>query len=256
MPNFLSTGHYLTLAILLVGGVTAPSTYAEGSDDGLNWFFTPYVWLSDTSLNATINDHTVLETELEFSDMVDKVETGFQGHLEGYGNHFGFFADLTYISAADDSTHEGISLDTEVDTAILELAAVYYLQGKGVDGLSVFAGLRQLSVDQKIQLQSADPAGPEASISEDKDWTDLMIGVRYGVPLTEKWQLGLRGDYSFGDTDGAVNLQALIGYRIAFWKISGAAMFGYRYFEFDLEEGAVKSQTSMSGPMIGMRFDF
>ena len=83
-----------------------------------------------------------------------------------------------------------------------------------------------------------------------------MIGARYGVSLSEKWQIGLRGDYSKGDTEGALNLQALIGYRIQFWKIRGAAMFGYRYFEFDLEEGSLKTEYSMSGPMIGMHFDF
>jgi hypothetical protein len=244
---------YLLLALFLCASMTAEFAAA---DNDINWFFTPYVWMSDTSIKASINDRTIAEGEIEFPDMIDKVEAAFQGHLEGYGEHFGFFVDMTYISAQDDSEHEGILVDAEVDTGIVELAAVYNVPGTGLDGLSLFAGARRISVDQKLFLQGVDASGFEHTNSKDNDWTDLMLGARYGINLPGKWHLGLRGDYSMGDTEGALNLQALIGYRVKFWKISGATMFGYRYLEFDLEDGGFKSELSMSGPMIGMRFDF
>ena len=256
MPKCTSAYRNMLFFFLSIASLTATMASAETTDGDLNWYFTPYVWMSDTSISASINDHTIGEAEIEFRDMVDKVEAGFQGHLEGYGEHFGFFVDLTYISAEDDSEHDGISVDAEVDTGIVELAAVYNVPGKGLEGLSLFAGARRISIDQKLMLQGDDPSGSEHKISKDDDWTDLMLGARYGLNLSEKWQLGLRGDYSMGDTEGALNLQALIGYRVQFWKITGATMFGYRYLEFDLEDGPFKSELSMSGPMIGMRFDF
>jgi hypothetical protein len=256
LQNGMPAYRYLFLALLLCTSVTAKVVAAEAPDSGMNWYFTPYVWMSDTSISASINDHTIAEGEIEFPDMIDKVEAAFQGHLEGYGEHFGFFVDLTYISAEDGSEHDDISVDAGVDTGILELAAVYNVAGKGLEGLSLFAGARRISIDQKLTLQIGDPSDSEHKSSKDNDWTDLMLGARYGIDLPGKWELGLRGDYSMGDTEGALNLQALIGYRVQFWKISGATMFGYRYMEFDLEDGAFKSELSMSGPMIGMRFEF
>jgi hypothetical protein len=132
----------LLLTFMLCASLTAKMAEADTPDGGMNWFFTPYVWMSDTSIKASINDRTIAEGEIEFPDMIDKVEAAFQGHLEGYWEHFGFFADMTYISAQDDSGHDGISVDAEVDTGIVELAAVYNIPGKGLDGLSLFAAGR------------------------------------------------------------------------------------------------------------------
>ena len=129
---------------------------------------------------------------------------------------------------------------------------MYNLSGAGIEGLYLFGGLRHLSADQKIKLQGEVSLALQHSIKEDADLTDFMIGARYWMHLSDKWELALRADYSNGDTEGAWNFQAVVGYRIS----RGTAVLGYRYFEFDLEEGPLKTEFTMSGPAIGIRLDF
>ena len=125
MTNCFSSWCYLLTAFVAGASLTASTAFAESTDDGLTWSVTPYLWLSDTAVKSTLNGQTIADTEIEFSDVVDTVELAFQGHLEGYGEHFGFFADITYISVADKSTQDGITVDAEMDTGIYELAALY-----------------------------------------------------------------------------------------------------------------------------------
>ena len=257
MSRFISLQYPLIATLVASTCLSGTSAFAEiSANKGLSWSVTPYLWLSDTSVKSSINDNTIADTEIKFRDVVDTVEMAFQGHVEGYGDHFGVFADITYISVADKSVQHDTTVDAEMDTGIYELAALYNLPGKGLEGLSLFAGLRQLSGKQEIELHSDGPVSLDHTISEDNRWTDLMIGARYGFRLSNQWQLGVRADYSNGDTEGAFNLQAVLGYEVRLWKIHGSSMIGYRYFAFDLEEGPLKSEYTMSGPMVGLRFSF
>jgi len=81
--------------------LSAQLVHAEAGSEGMQLIFTSYAWASDTSVEASINDREVADSELKFEDLVDKVEFGYQGHIEGYGDHYGFFVDITYMSISD-----------------------------------------------------------------------------------------------------------------------------------------------------------
>ena len=49
------------------------------------------------------------------------------------------------------------------------------------------------------------------------DLNDFMLGARYTWSLSERWGLTLRGDGSFGDTEGTWNTSAVAPKRTDSW---------------------------------------
>ena len=252
MQNQQLAFRLLTIALLYSSMLSTQIVRAEPSSGGMKWVFTSYIWASDTSIKASIKDHEVADSELKFDDLVDKIEFGFQGHLEGYGDQYGFFVDFTYMSISDQVSQHEISVDADMDTGIYELAAVYNLSGIGTRGFSLFGGLRYLSGDQKLKFQGEGSLPIQHTTELDNSWTDIMVGARYVRPLSARWNVVLRGDYSGGDTEGASNLQGFAAY--AFKK--STVLLGYRYFQFELQEGPIKVENTLSGPEIGVLLNF
>ena len=228
---------------------------AQKDDDDVRWSFTPYVWLMDTTVDISINDQSVNQ-EIKFTDVVDKVEIAFQGHLERNTDRFGLFADFTYFSIADDVMEQGVTLDADITLGIYEVGALYHLSSKPMGGVSIFGGVRHVATEQDIKLQGDGELDLQHSSSNSTGFTDAMIGARYAKRITDNWEFGVRGDYAAGDTEGTWNLQALVGRRFRSQRFSGSAMFGYRYMQMDIEDGPLESEYTLSGPMIGMRFEF
>lgn len=243
---------------LLTVGFLAFSGSAWAEDENKNearWSFTPYVWLMDTAVDLDFHDQSI-DQEIKFTDVIDKVEFAFQGHLERNTDQFGLFADATYFSLADKATENGVTVDVDIKMEIYEVGALYHLSGSSLAGISLLGGLRYVSNEQDIKLQGDGEFGllHESSISV--GLTDAMLGARYVKNISDRWQLGLRGDYSTGDTEGTWNIQALIGRQFQTKRFSGSMLIGYRYLQMDTEDGPIQSEFTLSGPIIGTRFEF
>ncbi|MEH6568833.1 MAG: hypothetical protein V7709_07160 [Halioglobus sp.] len=245
-------------AELLAVGCLALSSSAWAQEENANegrWSFTPYVWLMDTAMDVSIHDQSI-EQEIKFTDVIDKVEIAFQGHLERNTDRFGLFADVTYFSIADDVTEHGVKLDADIKLEFYEVGALYHLSGNSLTGISVLGGLRHVASEQDIELQGEGEPGLQHSSSNSVGLTDAMLGARYVRRISDRWQLGFRGDYSVGDTEGTWNFQALIGRQFQTKRIRGSALFGYRYMQMDIEDGPLESEYTLSGPIVGMRIEF
>ena len=160
---------YITAMFLwLALSIASPSTWGDtDNEDGVAWSFTPYVWLMDTAVDVRVNGESI-DQEIKFTDVVDKVEFAFQGHLERNTDRFGLFADFTYFSIADDVSEHGVTSDAEIKLGIYEAGGLYHLAGHSLQGLSVFGGLRVVSAEQKIKLQGEGDAGLQHSSSNSK----------------------------------------------------------------------------------------
>ncbi len=84
----------------------------------------------------------------------------------------------------------------------------------------------------------------------DKSFTDALIGARYTVPSSDTWALSMRGDASFGDTEGSWSANALLRWKLG----SGALVFGYRYLDVELKPAADSFDLILYGPKIGYAF--
>ena len=241
------------LRIVMVGALAATWAPVACADDGWDWYVAPYLWAS----GVTTDLHTDFppingETETDFSDIVDKLDGAFQIHIEGQGDRFGMFADFTYLGISDDRNRPRFSTDSDVDTRILEVAGVWSPGEGRYQGLDVFAGVRVFDIDATFNLDPTNPALSSRSLDVGKTATDLMVGLRYTIPFSDRWGVTLRGDGSTGDTEGTWNVSAIFQYKMR----RGLWAFGYRHMNVEIDTGGNDTEIEMSGPIVGYAYKF
>jgi hypothetical protein len=243
------------LGLLLGLCLWLPGGKAEAAEDW-EWTFVPYFWLADMGADVTIDDTPVLEIDIRATDLIDKVEIAFQGHLEGRRGRGGFFMDLTYMEIADSLTlPDGPSIDADMTQALIEGGGFYRLQGES-SGLDVLFGVRVFEIDQELVI-TADRG--QATIDDTATFTDGFVGLRYAGSLGEKWSFRVRGDVGAGDSELALNGVVAFGYEVG--KSGKYSLhFGWRVLDYEIEaedEGAkVETDLTMSGPALGFQIKF
>lgn len=242
----------LGAATLCIAGTASAAQAAEGG--GWDWMVAPYGWAASirTDLNTANPPSGGGSTDTDFSDVVDKLDGAFQIHIEGQGDQFGVFTDFTYLGLADEKDHPRFRSESDLDTRLFELAGVWSPGEGRYRGWDLFAGLRYLNADLTVQIDPVNPLFNTATIKSSKSYSDFMIGARYTWDLAERWSLTLRGDGSFGATDGTWNASAVASYKMK----HGAWLFGYRYLSIGLKDNDNHVDITMNGPMVGYGFKF
>lgn len=230
-----------------------PRAHASDSD-GWTWMVAPYLWAASISsdLNRTVPPFGSASTDTDFDDIIDKIDGAFQMHAEGQGDNFGLFADITYLSLSDSNDRTRFSSDTDLDNTLFELAAVWNFGEGRYNGLDLFAGLRYIDSDLTVRLDPANPDFNSVKIDASETVNDFMIGARYTWDLSDRWGVTVRGDTSFGDSDGTWNASIVANYKMK----HGAWLFGYRYLDISLENNANKVDITLNGVMVGYGFVF
>ncbi len=122
-------------------------------------------------------------------------------------------------------------------------------------GVNFLLGLRQVSAEQNLFVTPS--FGEAQRIDTDTNVTDIFIGARYLHRFSDRWGASIRGDVSFGDSEGTLNMLASVGYRIAG---PFALRLGYRYatisFEEDVDAATLTTDITLDGPFLGFVFRF
>jgi hypothetical protein len=137
---------------------------------------------------------------------------------------------------------------------MLDAALSYWPGGVG-SSLNLIAGVRHTRSDNRFSFSTNEDGAPLGSLRSDESFNDALLGVRYRFDFTERWKLWTRGDYSFGDTDGTLLLQANFAYTVG-RKQQNQFIFGYQYKESELTDGDLTTETEFSGPTIAFNFRF
>ena len=236
-------------AMLCMMVVSLPSGARES--DEWEWTVAPYIWAASIGTDLRTGQPPA-ETDTSFSDIIDKIDGAFQIHAEGQGERFGMFADYIFLGLEDDKDFTRVRTQSDLDSQLLELAAVWSPGEGRYRGLDVFGGLRYVDVDLKVRFDPTNPRFASSQRNFDKSYSDLMLGARYTWALSDRWGLTLRGDGSFGDTEGTWNASAFAQYRVR----HGAWLFGYRYLSVEVETGDSNTDITMNGPVVGFGFVF
>jgi hypothetical protein len=238
-----------TAVAFCIMGAPLPSHAAQ--DDEWEWVVEPYLWAASIGTDLRTGQPPA-ETDTSFSDIIDKIDGAFQIHAEGQGEHFGMFADYIFLGLEDDKDFTRIRTQADLDSQLFELAAVWSPGEGRYRGLDVFGGLRYVDVDLKVRFDPVNPLFRSSERNFDKSYSDFMLGARYTWALSDRWGLTLRGDGSFGDTEGTWNASAFAHYRVKY----GAWLFGYRYLSIEVETGDSSTDITMNGPVVGFGFVF
>lgn len=235
-------------AALCLAGVS-PALHAQQPDDW-KWIAAPYVWAAsvgtDLSVDPPIGD------DVTFSDVIDKVDGAFEGHIEGQNEKYGMFADLTYLGLGDSKSFQRVHTHSQLDSTLFELAGVWSPGAGRYEGVEVFAGLRYIDVELTTDFDPVNAQFESRRLDLDDSYSDFMLGVRYIWALGDRWRLSLRGDGSTGDTDGTWNVSAVGSYHVKY----GEWLLGYRYLSVDIENDRNNVDITLSGPMFGFGFVF
>jgi len=228
---------------------------ALSSADGTDWLIAPYGWLPDISLDQSSDSSG--GGGISGSDLLSKVESVGMLRFEAARNRWGLTFDYISLSLADQTTLGDllpIDIDSELDLDVIELGGFYRPSGE-VAGVNYLMGLRQISVDKVILATPV--IGPAQRLETIADVTDVFLGARYAHRIGDRWDFNLRGDYSFGDSEGTLNLLASVGLRVAG---PFGLQLGYRHVVIEFEEdvgGAPETtEISLSGPYLGFVFRF
>jgi hypothetical protein len=238
-------------ALLLVAPFAAQAAPQSGSD--WDWLVAPYVWAASIGTDVrTVTPPSNASNDVAFDDVLDKLDGVFEVHGEGQGDAFGVLADFTYFGLADEDDHRFLRTESDLDLRLFELAAVWSPGPERFTGLETFAGARIIDLDTTIQFIPYNPAFSGRPLKLGDTFYDVMIGARYTWALSDRWTLTLRGDGSWGDTEGTWNASVVGQYRTR----NGGWVFGYKYFDVDLEQGGESLSVSLDGPVIGYAFRF
>ena len=245
--------HSALATVLCVGGLFSPMAQAQDGE-GWQWIVAPYGWAAgiSTDLERSVPPAGGISTDTNFEDIVDKIDGAFQIHAEGQNEHWGFFTDFTYLGLADEKDRPRFHTESDLDARLFELAAVWNPGEGRYRGVDVFAGLRYIDIDMTVRFEPANPAFEPTTFDGGDSFNDFMIGARYTWALSDRWGLTLRGDGSWGDTEGSWNASGVVQYRMQ----HGAWVFGYRYLSVEFETGDTNTELNMSGPMLGYAFIF
>jgi hypothetical protein len=248
MPSFRT--RLVTCATLLCAASVAQAAPSSG---GWDWMIAPYVWLPSISTDLQTTTPPITATGFSaFDDVLDRIDGAFLVHGEGQGDEFGVFADYIFFGLADDHQRPLFRTESDLDTRLFELAGVWSPNAERMRGFELFGGLRSIDLDLTFQVVPTNPALPRGSVHVSDTYNDFMLGGRYTFDMSDRWALTLRGDGSWGETDGTWNASAVAQYRTE----RGAWAFGWRYLNVDLASAGTSLDLGLSGPEVGYAFRF
>jgi hypothetical protein len=233
------------------------STLSAAADDHggdtLSWAVTPYLWAPNTAIDLTLGNNTI-GGEVSFSDILDTIDAGFMGHLEGGKGNWSTFADLTYVDASDTTERTLIRIASKNTQTFLDLALAWHPGGIN-EPLSIFGGLRYTGAETRFDFVSVPNDTLLGSQRSDSDFYDALFGLRYRFDLSERWSLQTRGDVSFGDTEGSLLARASFVYTVGKQR-QNRILIGYQYKQLEFKDSDVTTEIRLQGPTAGFSFRF
>ena len=239
------------VAALIIGFSAADAE----AGDRWQWSITPYMWASDIREDLLVDGDVVGGNDTEFKELVDKIDTSLQLHLEGVGDRWGLFADVSHVNLKDSETGEaGLTrFDVEIEETVWEAGLIYRPGGRS-GTVDLLLGARNLVIDETYRLQLVGIASREIEI--DESYLDVLIGGRWHIPLSDRWLVSLWGDASFGDTDTMWTAQGMLGWRFGSRRQS-AVLVGYRSRELEYTQSdVVDVAKTLGGPGLALRIGF
>ena len=246
----------IVITLALAGLLALPTAFAESTTDSLvQWKNTLELYLMGPNLDGSVGLGPVDgDVEVDPGSVFDALDGAFLGTYIGEAERWGVLVDLAYMDLKEDGTGpQGVvNYELNVKQTILGLVGLYRL----TDTLQFTFGGRYVDVSNRLTL-----AGPnrETAAKASESWFDPTIGLRYVAPLGEKWVFN--GAADIGGAGVGSDLTWYWSANIAYRMTPSSQFYaGYRYIDFDYEEGEgrdrFKFDMAQHGLLAGFRFEF
>jgi len=229
--------------VLLAFGFLGQSASAEDWD----WQIAPYLWTSSISSDLALGP-VEIDTEVEFSDILDLFDGGGLLHIEAQRGAQGFFGDVVFLALEPDDSFSpvGGETDADLDTLILEAGYLHkFPHANGFAGVEV--GLRYWNFD--LSLEPALIAG----IDRDKDWVDGFVGFRFNRELSGQWSYVGRANVGAGGSDLTWELD---GTFLRERENGDALAIGFKVLTIDNNKDSGGSRFVVDATFFGLTFGY
>ena len=244
----------IRLLLPVVAGLVSWSAVANAQDK-TEWLIAPYLWAPSITFNQEPDDGSGTG-----EDILEKIDAAGLIRIEAANGNWGGSLDYIFVSLADTGTIDSggplpTTTNSDMNVTVLELAGFYRLSGRA-DGAHLLFGYR--GIDIETTLLFTPPGSPTQRYDTDETLNDIFLGARYLLRFNDRWDFTIRGDYSFGDTDGVVNAITSVGFR---FNEAFAVNLGYRYsdlkYETTTDNGTnLSTEVEFSGFLVGLLFRF
>lgn len=244
----------LFASLLFATALAAP---ASAQDSAWTYKATVYAWIPGFDTSFETDRFGTVEGNKTSNDVLGDLNFAFMGAIEAQTGRFSLIGDLIYASISMDAdTPKGVLFNEGVIKTNVTAVSGYGLYRVNTDPQLAFdlgVGFRAFSVDATASLLATDRE--TISVGGDGSWVDPLLAARLIVPFNEKWSGTLLGDV--GGTGSSDTWQgiATVNYEMSDrWTMNA----GYRYMsiEKDLGDAEVPTTISLSGPLIGVSYNF
>jgi len=258
LHRFLRTAPLGALA-LAATATQASASQATTQDERWHWTVTPYVWATDVGIDTRVDGRQVVDAEIPVEDLLEDLDTTFQGRLEVQHGELGFLLDVFAVSMSDDVGDVPLpmgagtgTIDWKMDLNVVDLAALWDPRGDRT-GFSFLGGVRILDQHAEVDATFTTTSGTsQESYDADSTLVDALVGLRYRAELTPHLSLQAQLDASTGGTDATWSAFPSLSYT--FGDGTWGLVAGYRHLTVDFEdEGGLDTEMSLSGPVFGLR---
>jgi len=234
----------------LAMAIASPQASASGDWE---WVVAPYLWGAGIKTDMKSESPPVEgDSDERFVDLIDELDGVFQLHVEGQEDQWGFFGDFSYLGLASEDDRDLFHAETDIDVRLVELAGVWSPGDGRYEGWDMFGGLRQVDLDFNVDFDPVNPVFDNTRVHLSKTFNDFMLGARYTAPISDKWSVTLRGDGSWGDTDGTWGASAMFARKTE----HGSWLLGYRYLDGSFKNDDTDLDVTLSGFQVGYAFRF
>ncbi|MCP4766513.1 MAG: hypothetical protein GY875_09590 [Gammaproteobacteria bacterium] len=234
--------------LILLFSLATTSVSAE-EEWQINW--TPYLWAANLSASMDFGMGSV-GADLDFSDILDKLEGTYMHYLEFRKGRWGIANEIIYLNIAD--SKKGpiagiVEADADLKQSVIDLVATYHTGND--ENTMLYGGLRYINADAGV-VTTSDLPPQNMELNTQKDWTNLLVGVRQAFPLSDKWSLAVKGDIAT-DFDDEQSYALTLGANYYMTKLLDLK-FGYRYMQVEYEDSDIKLEETIDGAFVGLTF--
>ena len=261
-------------AALTLAGLAPATVRAQAAADPWQWDASVYAWLPALGGTTSFPSGGGPSVDVSADQIIDSLKFAFMGSLGARKGRWGIWTDLVYadFGASRQSSRDftigrqalpaGVQgdLDLDIEVALWTVAGTYQWTATPGYTLDFLAGVRLLDARQALawslngDISGLALPGRTGSGEATADNWDAIIGVKGRAYLgaARRWFIPYHVDIGTGESDFVWQVNAGVGYRFG----SGSIVASWRYLDYDMKPGEQIQSLNLSGPVIGVAFQW
>lgn len=233
----------------LAAGAAAP-------EDRWEFSITPYLWMFGMDGDVRIRN-TSVEFDVGFDDIFENLDFAAIARMEARNGRIGLYLDPVFGQVSADGDSGGADVEVETDLFLLDFGALYRVLDRRTE--SGRAHVAEISLGGRYFYSDTDlDFAVVADRERSSDFVDLTVGGLYGMDVTDRLGVLIRGDVGGFGLGSSSELSWNVA-GLASWSFgrAGRLWAGYRLLDIDQDDGGASGyDLRISGPLVGYEFVF